>query len=130
MGENGTRILFSDSHPSVWQRSRRGSLLVSLAVPLIVLISYTVAVLALVVADTIPDLFLRPLFSGDATHVGLLRLAYTLGPVVLGFYGLFFTPVVLVVLLSFVQEALPRLLGTTPEDGEGISRNQHRLDDF
>ncbi len=87
-------------------------------------------VLALVVVDTIPDLFLRPLFSGDATHVGLLMLAYTLGPVVLGFYGLFFAPVVLVVLLSFAQEALPRLLGTTPEDGEGISRNQLRLDDF
>jgi hypothetical protein len=73
-------------------------------------------VLALVVVDTIPDLVLRPLFSGEATHVGLLMLAYTLGPVVLGFYGLFFAPIVLVVGLTFADTALPRLLGAEPEE--------------
>ncbi len=85
-------------------------------------------VLALVVVDTIPDLFLRPLFSGEATHVGLLMLAYTLGPVVLGFYGLFFAPILLVVVLTFGQTALPRLLGA--EADSGPHRNQLRLDDF
>ena len=88
-------------------------------------------VLALVVVDTIPDLILRPLFSGEVTHVGLLMLAYTLGPVVLGFYGLFFAPIVLVVGLTFAQTALPRLLGTEPEpEGDGLHRNQLQLDDF
>jgi len=88
-------------------------------------------VLALVVVDTIPDLILRPLFSGEATHVGLLMLAYTLGPVVLGFYGLFFAPIVLVVGLTFAQTALPRLLGAEPEpEGDGLHRNQLQLDDF
>ncbi len=86
-------------------------------------------VLALVVVDTIPDLILRPLFSGEATHVGLLMLAYTLGPVVLGFYGLFFAPIVLVAGLTFAQTALPRLLGAEPRDG-GLHRNQLQLDDF
>ncbi len=86
-------------------------------------------VLALVVVDTIPDLILRPLFSGEATHIGLLMLAYTLGPVVLGFYGLFFAPIVLVVGLTFAQTALPRLLGAEPED-DGLHRNQLQLDDF
>jgi predicted PurR-regulated permease PerM len=85
-------------------------------------------VLTFVVVDTIPDLFLRPLFSGDATHVGLLMLAYTLGPIVLGFYGLFFAPIVLVVVLSFARTALPRLLGV--ERDEGLPRDQLRLDDF
>lgn len=85
-------------------------------------------VLAFVVVDTIPDLFLRPLFSGEATHVGLLMLAYTLGPIVLGFYGLFFAPIVLVVVLSFARVALPRLLGA--EIDEGLPRDQLRLDDF
>ncbi|MFC7070947.1 AI-2E family transporter [Halobaculum lipolyticum] len=66
---------------------------------------------AVVVVDTIPDLVLRPLLSGDETHVGLLMLAYTIGPVVLGFYGLFFAPIALVVGLTFANTALPRLLG-------------------
>ncbi|WP_255198493.1 AI-2E family transporter [Halorarius litoreus] len=83
---------------------------------------------AVVVVDTIPDLVLRPLLSGDTTHVGLLMLAYTLGPVVLGFYGLFFAPIVLVVALTFANTALPRLLGAEPE--EGIHRDQLRLDHF
>jgi len=88
-------------------------------------------VLSVVVVDTIPDLILRPLLSGDATHVGLLMLAYTLGPVVLGFYGLFFAPIVLVVALTFAQTALPRLLGVEPaDDGDGLHRDQLRLDDF
>jgi len=86
-------------------------------------------IVALVVVDTIPDLVLRPLFSGEVTHVGLLMLAYTLGPVVLGFYGLFFAPIVLVVGLTFADTALPRLLGAEPED-DGLDRNQLQLDDF
>ena len=83
---------------------------------------------AVVVVDTIPDLVLRPLLSGKETHLGLLMLAYTLGPVVLGFYGLFFAPIVLVVALTFANTALPRLLGAAPD--EGLSRDQLRLDDF
>ena len=85
-------------------------------------------VVAVVVVDTIPDLVLRPILSGKNTHVGLLMLAYTLGPVVLGFYGLFFAPIVLVVGLTFAHTALPRLLGAAEPDG--LSPNQMRLDDF
>ena len=85
-------------------------------------------VLAIVVVDTIPDLVLRPLLSGETTHVGLLMLAYTLGPVVLGAYGLFFAPIVLVVGLTFADTALPRLLGA--DEDQGIPPDQMRLDDF
>jgi len=91
---------------------------------------YIVAFLAVavVVVDTIPDILLRPILSGENTHVGLLMLAYTLGPVVLGFYGLFFAPIVLVVGLTFAQTALPRLLGADEDDG--VSAEQMRLGDF
>ena len=65
---------------------------------------------AVVIVDTVPDLVLRPLLSGEETHVGLLMLAYIVGPVVLGFYGLFFAPILLVVGLMFANTALPRLL--------------------
>ena len=83
---------------------------------------------AVVVVDTIPDILLRPILSSENTHVGLLMLAYTLGPVVLGFYGLFFAPIVLVVAQTFAQTALPRLLGA--DEDEGISSDQMRLRDF
>lgn len=85
-------------------------------------------VVAVVVVDTIPDILLRPILSGENTHVGLLMLAYTLGPVVLGFYGLFFAPIVLVIGLTFAQTALPRLLGA--DEDEGLSADQMRLSDF
>lgn len=85
-------------------------------------------VIAIVVVDTIPDLLLRPLLSGESTHVGLLMLAYTLGPVVLGFYGIFFAPVVLVIGLTFAKTALPRLLGA--DEQGGLHQNQMRLRDF
>ena len=83
---------------------------------------------AVVVVDTIPDILLRPILSGENTHVGLLMLAYTLGPVVLGFYGLFFAPIVLVIGLTFAQTALPRLLGA--DEDEGVSSDQMRLTDY
>ena len=86
-------------------------------------------VLAIVVVDTIPDLVLRPYLSGERTHVGLLMLAYIFGPVVFGFYGLFFAPIVLVLGLTFADTALPRLLGADPPE-EGSSPSQTRLDDF
>jgi predicted PurR-regulated permease PerM len=86
---------------------------------------------AVVVVDTIPDLLLRPLLSGENTHVGLLMLAYTLGPIVLGLYGLFFAPIVLVVGLTFAHTALPALLDVDEEETEGgLHRDQLRLGDF
>jgi predicted PurR-regulated permease PerM len=97
------------------------------------LLPYIVGFLAVavVVVDTIPDILLRPILSGENTHVGLLMLAYTLGPVVLGFYGLFFAPILLVVALTFADTALPRLLGAAPDEGdEGLHRDQLRLDQF
>ncbi len=86
-------------------------------------------VLAIVIVDTIPDLVLRPYLSGKRTHVGLLLLAYVFGPVVFGFYGLFFAPIVLVLGLTFADTALPRLLGAEPPE-EGPPPNQTRIDEF
>lgn len=85
---------------------------------------------AVVVVDTIPDLILRPLLSGKRTHVGLLMLAYIVGPVVLGFYGLFFAPILLVIGVTFAHTALPRLLGAGDADTDTLPSDQMRLDDF
>ncbi|WP_281195247.1 AI-2E family transporter [Halorubrum sp. F4] len=85
---------------------------------------------AVVVVDTIPDIVLRPYFSGKTTHVGLLMLAYIFGPVVFGFHGLFLAPIVLVLVLTFADTALPRLLGVEPEPAERLPDGQCRLDEF
>ncbi|MFB6302542.1 MAG: AI-2E family transporter [Haloferacaceae archaeon] len=82
-------------------------------------------VVAIVVVDTVPDIVLRPLLSGEETHVGLLMLAYITGPVVLGFYGLFFAPIVLVLGLTFANTAVPRLLGAEPaSDSDSASASE------
>ncbi|WP_418284459.1 AI-2E family transporter [Halorubrum sp. DTA46] len=88
-------------------------------------------VVAAVVVDTIPDIVLRPYFSGKTTHVGLLMLAYIFGPVVFGFHGLFLAPIVLVLALTFADTALIRLLGGDGDDtGPEIPRGQRQLDEF
>lgn len=88
-------------------------------------------VVAAVVVDTVPDILLRPYFSGETTHVGLLMLAYIFGPVVFGFHGLFLAPIILVLALTFGDTALIRLLGGgTEEAGPEIPREQRRLDEF
>jgi predicted PurR-regulated permease PerM len=86
---------------------------------------------AVVIVDTIPDLILRPYLSGERTHVGLLMLAYIFGPIVFGFYGLFFAPIVLALAVTFADTALPRLLGTDAlDDADAPPPDQRRLDEF
>ncbi|GAB7090295.1 AI-2E family transporter [Halorubrum luteum] len=97
------------------------------------LLVYVAGFLAVVVVvvDTIPDIVLRPYFSGKTTHVGLLMLAYVFGPVVFGFHGLFLAPIVLVIALTFADTALPRLLGVDREsDTRRVPPAQRRLDEF
>jgi len=70
--------------------------------------------LSFVVVDTIPDLILRPYVSGRSLHVGAVMLAYTLGPLLFGWYGLFLMPVLLVIVVQFSRIVLPQLLGEEP----------------
>ncbi len=67
-----------------------------------------------VVVDTIPDLVLRPYVSGRSLHVGALMLAYTLGPLLFGWYGIFLMPMLLVFVVHFVRIVLPELIGGEP----------------
>ncbi|WP_435124762.1 AI-2E family transporter [Halobaculum sp. D14] len=76
-----------------------------------------VAVFALasfVVVDTIPDLVLRPYVSGRSLHVGAVMLAYTLGPLLFGWYGIFLMPMLLVLAVHFARIVLPELLTGEP----------------
>jgi predicted PurR-regulated permease PerM len=74
----------------------------------------TFASVSFVVVDTIPDLVLRPYVSGRTLHVGAVMLAYTLGPLLFGWYGIFLLPMLLVVTVQFARVVLPELLEPTP----------------
>ena len=79
-------------------------------------------IVSLVVVDTIPDLFLRPYVSGKNIHIGLLILAYVMGPIVFGWYGLFLGPMLLVLIVHFANCALPSLLTSINNRGQSPPR--------
>ena len=67
-----------------------------------------------VIVDTIPDLVLRPYVSGRNLHVGAVMIAYTLGPLLFGWYGIFLGPIVLVLIVNFARHVLPVLIAREP----------------
>lgn len=70
-----------------------------------------------VVVDFIPDFVIRAQVSSEATHTGLLLIAYIVGPSIFGFYGLFLAPIVLVCTTNAVKILLPfTLTGRTDPD--------------
>ena len=73
---------------------------------------------AFVVVDTIPELVLRPYVSGRDLHTGLVMLAYVLGPVLFGWYGLFLGPLLLVLVVHFVGIIVPELVERGEFDAE------------
>ncbi|MFB6130723.1 MAG: AI-2E family transporter [Salinigranum sp.] len=72
------------------------------------------AATSFVVVDTIPDLVLRPYVSGRSLHVGAVMLAYTFGPLLFGWYGIFLMPMLLVLTVHFARLVLPELLAGRP----------------
>ncbi|MFB6234634.1 MAG: AI-2E family transporter [Halopenitus sp.] len=69
-------------------------------------------VISFVFVDSIPDLILRPYVSGRSLHVGAVMVAYTVGPLLFGWYGIFLMPMLLVVVVRFAQIVLPELVQT------------------
>jgi predicted PurR-regulated permease PerM len=68
------------------------------------------AAVSFTVVDIIPDLVLRPYVSGRNLHLGAVMLAYTLGPLLWGWYGIFLGPVVLVLGFHFARVVVPQLV--------------------
>ncbi|WP_411963739.1 AI-2E family transporter [Haloferax sp. YSMS24] len=72
------------------------------------------AAVSFVIVDTIPDLVLRPYVSGRSLHVGAVMIAYTFGPLLFGWYGIFLMPMILVLLVNFARLVLPELVTGRP----------------
>jgi predicted PurR-regulated permease PerM len=65
----------------------------------------------LVIVDFIPDLIARPyLGSLGGVSTSILLFSYIFGPLVFGWYGLFFGPLVFVALYEFVIIILPKII--------------------
>jgi predicted PurR-regulated permease PerM len=75
---------------------------------------FAFAAVSFVVVDTIPDLVLRPYVSGRSLHVGAVMIAYTFGPLLFGWYGIFFAPMILVLVANFARYVLPELVVGSP----------------
>lgn len=73
-----------------------------------------------VVVDVIPDLVLRPYVSGRNLHLGMVMLAYTFGPLLFGWAGIFLGPMLLVLVVHFVRLVLPELLAGAPIEPEAV----------
>ena len=67
-------------------------------------------VLTFVVVDAFPDIVIRTYVSKGHINMGLMLLAYVLGTIAFGWYGLFLGPLVLVVFIHFVRRVLPNLV--------------------
>ncbi len=65
---------------------------------------------SVVIVDYIPDQFLRPYVSGRSLHVGAVMLAYILGTLLFGWYGIFLGPLLLVLVFEFGRVVVPWLV--------------------
>ncbi|WP_231187127.1 AI-2E family transporter [Haladaptatus sp. DYF46] len=70
--------------------------------------------LFIVVIDIVAEVIIRPYITGPELHVGLMLFAYIFGPLLFGWYGLFFGPLLLVLLVQFNRIVLPDLMQGTP----------------
>lgn len=69
---------------------------------------------SLFIVDTFPDLLLRPYVSGRDIHTGATIVAYIVGPLLFGWYGLFLGPLLLVAMIHFARIVLPELAHGEP----------------
>lgn len=60
--------------------------------------------------DNTIRIYIRPKLSGRMLPMSLLVFAYLIGPPLFGWYGIFYGPFLLVVVVLFLQFKLPRLL--------------------
>lgn len=59
--------------------------------------------------DLIPNLILRPRFTSQRTHKGLMMLSYILGPIAFGMPGILIGPIIVVATTGFMRIILPEI---------------------
>jgi len=84
------------------------------------------------VLDILPQSFLQPYITGKQLNPLVLLFAYILGPILFGWYGFFFLPIVFVLILELIRVVLPELLrgepiDSTPSVGEGTGASSDEM---
>lgn len=75
-----------------------------------------------VIVDYVPDQLLRPYVSGRTLHVGAVMLAYTIGPLLFGWYGIFLAPLLFVAVFEFGRILFPWLLDPSGVDADSLGQ--------
>ena len=80
------------------------------------LLIYPIAflIVAFLFLDLVPQSIVRPYISGQTMHNGAVLFAYILGAALFGWYGLFFGPLLLVLVVQFANVVLGNLLRGQP----------------
>lgn len=86
------------------------------------------------VLDILPQSIIQPYVSGRQINSILLLFAYILGPILFGWYGFFFLPIVFVLMLETVRVVLPELLhgepiAPEPELAEGTGASAEEMNE-
>lgn len=69
-------------------------------------------VLAFILIDFIPDMIIRPYLSSQNIHPGIILFGYISGATIIGWYGFFLAPIIIVVIYNVIKIMLPRILYT------------------
>jgi predicted PurR-regulated permease PerM len=82
--------------------------------------------------DNVVRTYIRPYLSGKLFHLSLVMFAYLLGPLLFGWYGVFLGPLVMVVVVQFLQVVVPQLRGEEPPSSVDIgpTTRQETVDSF
>lgn len=59
--------------------------------------------------DNVVRTYIRPYLSGKMFHLSLVMFAYLLGPILFGWYGIFLGPLLMVIVVQFLQVVVPQL---------------------
>lgn len=78
---------------------------------LLVIVGLLLAV-SFVLIDFIPDMIIRPYLSGQNIHPGIILFGYISGATIIGWYGFFLAPIIIVVIYNFIKIIFPRLIFT------------------
>ena len=70
--------------------------------------------------DNLVRTYIRPYLSGKMFHLSLVMFAYLLGPMLFGWYGIFLGPLLMVIVVQFLQIVVPQLRGDEPSTGIDI----------
>lgn len=78
-----------------------------LIVPVLLLLLFS-----FVFIDFIPDMIIRPYLSSQNIHPGLLLFGYISGATLIGWYGFFLAPIIIIVIYNITVLIFPRLILT------------------